>query len=217
MKKFTIILAALFAANMVNAQITLEHTFDYNLRVPHAVIDENGETMGDLMAYYDNETLVCIDALSYDEIARITIPGMKRYDMIAKNIYSTDGLIGFFARETESKGGRGNAYIYNQNGIKLADLGVCYFVSIVKLSSGYKLVVYRNGETLVGKDEYENPLYTYHYSTDIYSLPGNGDASVGVMSPVSPRRSSTRKYLHNDQVLIENADHTYTMQGQEVK
>jgi len=217
MKKFTIIFAALFAANMVSAQITLEHTFNYNLRAPHAVMDENGETIGDVLAYYDNETLVCIDALSCDEIARITIPGMKRYDMIAKNIYSNDGLIGFLARDTEGKGAYGNAYIYNQNGIKLADLGECYFVSMVKLSSGYKLVVYRYEEKLVGKDEYENPIYSAQYSTDIYSLPGTGDSSVDVMSPVSPRRSSTRKYLHNDQVLIENADHTYTLTGQELK
>ena len=80
------------------------------------------------------------------------------------------------------------------------------FLSLVKIGNKYKLFV------PIGNDTSEIP-----YSYDIYSLPGTGDSSVDVMSPVSPRRSSTRKYLHNDQVLIENADRTYTLTGQEVK
>lgn len=212
MKKFTFILAALFAANMVSAQITLEHTFNYNVCTPHESIDNNGYTMGDIFAYTDNGTLICVDALTYNETARITIPNMKSYDLVTKNIYSTDGLIGFIACTGNSKDG-GHGYIYNQNGIQLADLGEYTYVRIIKLSTGYKLVT-------VNYDwhwDEEQQTGISEYTTSIYSLPGNGDASEDVTSPVSPRKSSARKFLHNDQVLIENADHTYTLQGQEVK
>lgn len=212
MKKSIFILVTLFAATFVNAQIVLEHSYNYNLCTPHEIIDENGATMGDIFAYYDeNGTLVCIDALTYDELARITIPGMKRYDMIAKNLYSSDGLIGFIARSEDSKGW-GHAYVYNQNGIQLADLGECTYVQVIKVSSGYKLVVHKT-ETIHPED---GPVYYYNYYTDIYSLPGNGDAGQGVESPSAPRKSA-RKIFQYDQVRIENADRTYTLTGQEIK
>ena len=102
-------------------------------------------------------------------------------------------------------------YIYNQNGIQLADIGEFNYVRIIKLSSGYKLVTskydwYWDEATQTGKSE---------YTTSIYSLPGNGETQ-GVETPSAPRHNA-RKYLRRDQVLIENADHTYTVTGQEVR
>ncbi len=212
MKKFTFMIAALLATTMVDAQITLENTFNYNVYTPHESIDNNGYTMGDIYAYNENGTLICVDALTYNEIARITIPNMKSYDLIAKNIYSTDGLIGFIASTGNNKDG-GHGYVYNQNGLLLADLGEFNYVRIIKLTSGYKLVVsnydwHWDEEQQIGISE---------YTTSIYSLPGTGDVSENVMSPISPLKSSARKYLSKDQVMIENSDHTYTITGQEVK
>lgn len=211
MKKFTFMIAALLATTMVDAQITLENTFNYNVCTPHESIDNNGYTMGDIFAYTDNRTLICVDALTYNEIARITIPNMKSYDLIAKNIYSTDGLIGFIASTGNNKDG-GHGYVYNQNGIQLADLGEYTYVRIIKLSTGYKLVT-------VNYDwhwDEEQQTGISEYTTSIYSLPGNG-ASQDVVSPSAPRKSSARKYINKDQVMIENGDHTYTVTGQELK
>lgn len=198
MKKSIFILAALFAATFANAQITLEHTFNGTLRVPHEIIDINGRTLGDIYAYEDNGTLVCIDPLTYNESARITIPGMKFYDMMAKNIYSTDGLIGFI---TMDKTYAGHAYVYNQNGIMLADLGECFYICLIKISSGYKLVVYRETDSV--------------RTTSVYSLPGNGE-SQDIVSPSSQERSA-RKIARDGQVLVETENSTYTLRGQEVK
>jgi len=212
MKKFTFIFAALFAATFANAQITLERTFNYFVCTPYESIDINGYTMGDIFAYIDNGTLICVDALTYNETARITIPNMKGYDLIAKNIFSTDGLIGFIASTGNSKDG-GHGYIYNQNGIQLADLGEYDYARIIKLSSGYKLVVYNTDWYWDEKTQ----TSTSKYTTSIYSLPGNGDISADAMSPSALRKSSARKYLNKDQVIIENADHNYTISGQEIK
>ena len=197
MKKSIFIIAALLAATFVNAQITLEHTFEGTLRVPHEIIDVNNRTLGDIYAYEDNGTLVCIDPLTYNESARIAIPDMKYYDMMAKNIYSTDGLIGFITSDVS-----GHAYVYNQNGIMLADLGVCFYICLIKISSGYKLVVYREN------DESRR-------TTSIYSLPGNGEAQA-VSTPSSPKRSA-RKIVREGQVLVQTDNNTYTLTGAEVK
>ena len=56
---------------------------------------------------------------------------------------------------------------------------------------------------------------SYGQGARIYSLPGNGEAQ-DVETPSAPRKSA-RKVLKKDQVLVENADKTYTLQGQEVK
>lgn len=199
MKKSIFIIAALLAATFVNAQITLEHTFEGTLRVPHEIIDVNNRTLGDIYAYEDNGTLVCIDPLTYNESARITIPDMKHYDMMAKNIYSTDGLIGFI---TSDRSLGGHAYVYNQNGIMLADLGECEYICLIKISSGYKLVVYRE------KDESRR-------TTSIYSLPGNGETTA-VSTPSSPKRLA-RKIARDGQVLVQTDNNTYTLTGTEVK
>lgn len=53
------------------------------------------------------------------------------------------------------------------------------------------------------------------HSCDIYSLPGSGETQ-DISSNSAPRYSS-RKYLLNDQVLIDSNERTYTVQGLEVK
>ena len=176
MKKCTLLFAVMLAVTFSQAQIALEHSFKFNLRTPYEIIDLNGYTLGNLFAYRDeNGALVCIDAITYDEIARVTISGMNSYDMIAKNIYSTDGLIGFIATDGGNKDG-GHAYVYNQNGIMLADLGGdVEFIKIIQIASAYKLIVYRYGEYKEIVDGQE--IWTSKYQTDVYSLPGNGTST----------------------------------------
>jgi hypothetical protein len=77
-------------------------------------------------------------------------------------------------------------------------------LSLVKIGDTYKLFV------PTGDDTSAVP-----YAYDIYSLPGNGEATD--VSEIPAPRHDARKYLHNDQVLIDSNDKTYTLQGQEVK
>lgn len=50
---------------------------------------------------------------------------------------------------------------------------------------------------------------------DIYSLPGNGEATA--INEVHAPRRNARKYIHDAQVFIENEKNTYNIQGQEIK
>ena len=77
-----------------------------------------------------------------------------------------------------------------------------YTPYIIKVGEQYKLVV-------PGVPEGDS------YVTLVYSLPGKGDSGQDISTPVAPRNS--RKVLKKDQVLVENAEKTYTLQGQEVK
>ena len=46
----------------------------------------------------------------------------------------------------------------------------------------------------------------------------NSESSVICTETKSaPRHNNSRKYLHNDQVLVENANRTYPLTGQELK
>ena len=51
--------------------------------------------------------------------------------------------------------------------------------------------------------------------TNVYSLPGNGEAQE-VSTPSSPKRNA-RKVAREGRVLVETGSNTNTLQGQEVK
>jgi hypothetical protein len=70
----------------------------------------------------------------------------------------------------------------------------------------FKLIVHR----FVG-ESYD----TRKFYTDIYSLPGNG-VPTEIQDVSSPHRNS-RKYIENNQVLIDSNEKTYTITGQQVK
>ncbi len=78
------------------------------------------------------------------------------------------------------------------------------FLSLVKIGDKYKLFV------PTGDDTSDIP-----YAYDIYSLPGSGNATD--VNEVSALRHNVRKYLQNDQVLIDSNERTYNMQGQQIK
>lgn len=51
---------------------------------------------------------------------------------------------------------------------------------------------------------------------ELYSLPGNGEAT-DVDEVSVPQRNIARKYINNDQVLIDSNEKTYNMKGQLVR
>ena len=56
--------------------------------------------------------------------------------------------------------------------------------------------------------------YQTVYKTYIYSLPGQGSASVNESSQVTSRN---KKYLRINQVFIDHEEHTYDAKGAKIK
>jgi len=54
----------------------------------------------------------------------------------------------------------------------------------------------------------------YDYKTYIYALPAKGATKN---HEVSSTKIESRKYLRNDQVLIDSNERTYTLTGQQVR
>ena len=224
MKKFTFILAALFAANMVNAQIYLEKTVsgrmpnwlsmdDYYFdcgKLPIVYGDTLVELYNDDMTLYKTIRFASTPkALNRNPVKRSPSaymggPSSGMY-LFAKNVYTTDGKIAFVRWSNY------HLSIYDEDGQMIFDLENIENSScgIFPIGGKWKLVIQ--------KDEWNMETLSSTYTSYIYSLPGSGNTSEDIMSPISPRKSSARKYLRKDQVLIENTDHTYTVTGQEVK
>ena len=222
MKKFTFIIAALFVANLLNAQIYLEKTVygrmsnwlsmdDYYFdcgKLPIVYGDTLVELYNDDMTLY--KTVHFAPSNASNNSAKRSPSAYKGGPMsgmylFAKNVYTTDGKIAF-VRWSNS-----HLSIYDEDGQMIFDIqdmddSTC---GIFPVNGKWKLVLQ--------KDEWNMETLSSSYTTYIYSLPGNGDTSEGVSTPSAPRKSSARKYLRNDQVLVENADHTYTLTGQEVR
>ena len=237
MRKSIFIIAALFAATFANAQITLEKTLNgqyfihtafcpnydiYNYGYPILPVtpapflyDINGTEGGcsvTLVETKNYSTYKTINLVAKQLIGlndrKYYIEGDERiyaitYDILASNKAAFIVPITYFSE------GAGNYYtaayvIVDEDGTIVKKFAVSDGYKapfLVKLGGEYKLVVYREqGST---------------YTTEIYSLPGNGEIQ-DIETPVAPR-SSARKVLKKDQVLVENADKTYTLQGQEVK
>lgn len=209
MRKSIFILAALFAATVVNAQITLEHTFeggslffytdgsgnsDYKsnrIQAPCFYIWD--ETSSGVTPYscwlelYDPETLDLYKKIVFEKYTLI--------HYITKNIFTTDNKVAFIA----------NDKIMNEDKEVVYDLNLGldpYYLSydLVKFNGNYKLVL--------------RTSYGSNGKTYIYSLPGNGETQ-DISTPISKR--SARKVAREGQVLVETENNTYDLRGQEVK
>lgn len=206
MKKYTFIIAALFAAAFANAQITLEHTFNGALDgVP--MIDQ--DVFGDFYVLRDKTTneINVYDANTYNVVWTFSTPNASA-TLYSKNFFTTDGKFACLIRVydySKTDNTRCHFYIYDENYSVIADLGTAYdaeYVRFVKLSTGYKLMIEK-----VDSD--------FHFSTAIYSLPGNGEDIIN--TPSSPKRSAARKIARDGQVLVETPTNMYDLRGQEVK
>ena len=219
MKKSIFILAALIAATMLNAQITLEHTFDGTIysKTPMGIDYYDGINTPYLYTYdvypnlsgqlkiYDKETYELYKTYSY------TLPQVEHPHasivLFSCNIFTTDGKAAFIMTYgSELSSGQSNCKIIDEDGNIIFDFNNQYIrgdANFFKVGNTYKLLVREN--------TYNNPNpHTY-----VYSVPGTGEPTS--FSEISVPRSNGRKYILHDQVLIESNDKTYTVQGQKVK
>ncbi|MBQ9603389.1 MAG: hypothetical protein IJR42_06260 [Paludibacteraceae bacterium] len=208
MRKSIFVIAALFAATFANAQITLLHTFESNVSVtvnPYASIygynieapyfyesDQDSNNDGLILNLYEKD-----DFSLYKSVHITNIGDCGLAELVSRNIFTTDNKVCFTVTT-----GDGKLCIYNEDGQLVETLlegGYGYNSYIVSVNEKYLLIVSKS----------------YGQGSYIYSLPGDGESGQDISTPVAPHNS--RKVLKKDQVLVENADKTYTLQGQEVK
>ena len=221
MKKSIFILAALFATTFANAQITLEHTFDNEINLGWGInstlasaIGADNYIVGNYIFEEQNSNILIYDASDCTLLQTITKQDEETYAFISKGIFTTDNKWSFIVFKRANTAERLDipyepctyyygAQIKTEDGNVLATLTtkvICEnTIKLIKVGDNYKLVV-----------KNDNGKYDY------YSLPGNGETQ-DIETPSAPRHNNSRKYLHNDQVLVENADRIYTLTGQEVK
>lgn len=204
MRKSIFILSVLFAT-FANAQITLEHTFDGRIDDLPFSDGEYIYTLGDIFVQYSNGNKYVIDAHTYNATIVPDVIANQGLWLTAKGYLTTDSRICFIVSNGDKTTNETHQIsIYDENGTKIQDLGSCNeeWLKIFQLRNGeYKLSFCRK----IGDN----------YQTEIYSFPGNGE-SVGISNVSAPRRGA-RKYLRNEQVLIDSNNKTFTIQGQEVK
>ena len=206
MKKSIFILAALFAATFANAQITLEGTITTLENCTTLVGDEQYFDIGYIPVHESDSVfkLYNTDGTLYKQANLPIHKGAEWHSgslkLECKNFFTNDDKI-CVVQVSE-----GYVAVYNEDGQLVKDFGYMSsypYLGIQKINGVYKFFI----ETYA----FDSLLYTLR----VYSLPGNGEFQ-DVVSPSAPRKSA-RKILHNDQVIIENADHTYTLTGQELK
>jgi len=206
MRRSIFILMTLLAATFANAQITLEHTFDGWIDDLPFSAKNYIYTLGDIFVQRLNGNVYVTDAHTYNATIVPSVIANQGLWLTAKGYLTTDNRICFIV-SNGSKTTPNETHqisIYDENGTMIQDLGSCNDESLklFQLKNGeYKLCFYRK----IGEN----------YQTEIYSLPGNGTPTNAV-NPIAPRHNA-RKYLRNEQVLIESEERTYTIQGQEVK
>lgn len=213
MKKFTFFLAVLFSATFANAQITLEHTFNGWYSVSS---DAYADQYNFIEAPYfyeirlrtDTEKKVVVNLYDTEDFSLYkSIPISTTFDggaivtSVSKNIFTQDNKVCFCLYEDDYENAN-ETLVYNEDGIQIASLygtNPC----IVKIKGKYRLI----NRTPTGSG----------HITYIYSLPGNGEPSTDIVTPITPKRSSARKIARDGQVLVETETSTYTMRGQEIK
>lgn len=217
MKKFTFILAALFAVTFIDAQITLDHTFDEIIyaKTPYFGDVYNGIDAPYLYSFdenqlkmYDKETYELYKTYVYS-IPTVAYP-MINIVYLTHNIFTTDEKASFIFCFTEEDATSQNYFrIIDEDGKVVFDFNNPYLdengFSLIKVGDEYKL--------LARESDYHNPNPVRTY---IYSLPGNGETSTNIISPSSPKRSA-RKITRNGQILVETESNIYTLQGAEVR
>ena len=212
MKKSIFILAAMFAATFANAQITLLHTFESWATIS---VNPYADMYGyDIVAPYFYEMSIPKEANGvvtlyntgdfsvYKAIQTPHVGSNLTCYLVSRNILTTDNKV-CFAISNEGDGSN-NIYIYNEDAQLIATIKG-QTPSLVMVEDRYYLITH--GYTYAEEGD--------KYYTCIYSVPGNGESGEDVSAPIVPRNS--RKVIKKDQVVVENADKTYTLQGQEVK
>ena len=214
MKKSIFILAALFAATFANAQIIRVgeiagrlKMFTNNMTVGNILYSEIDQGSQVLIKLYN------LSGAYIQEYKTITLnkqTASNSYDIghLSRNYFTTDGKICFLYHEYS-----GTYYldrvvekcqVIDEDGNVVYDIPekpFCDETQVYNINGAYYLVI---------------PDISVTERSYIYSLPGNGESGQGVESPSAPRKAA-RKVLKKDQVLVENADKTYTLNGQEVK
>lgn len=213
MRKSIFIIAALFAATFANAQITKVGEVAGRLQVY-----TNSMTVGNVLysrinqgtqisiklynlsgAYIQEYKTININKLAADNECQI--------EHLSKNYFTTDGKICFLYHEYS---GMYPDFVVKKCQIIDEDGNVVYDIADKPFYEGSAVYNIGNIYYLV----LEGLLSTDN--SYIYALPGNGETSEDVATPSAPRHNA-RKYLHNDHILIENANHIYNLTGQEVK
>ncbi len=213
MKKSIFILAALFAATLANSQITKVGEVAGRLQVY-----TNSMTVGNVLysrinqgtqisiklynlsgAYIQEYKTININKLAADNECQI--------EHLSKNYFTTDGKVCFLYHEYS---GMYPDFVVKKCQIIDEDGNVVYDIAdkpfyegsaVYNIGNIYYLVL---GGLLSADNSY------------IYALPGNGEINEDVATPSAPRNNA-RKYLYNDQVLIDNNEKTFTVTGQEVR
>ena len=207
MKKSIFILAALFAAMFVNAQITLEHTFEGGSLRGHTdgggLADQTNRIQAPYFYIWDETSsgvtpyscwLELYDPETLDLYKKIVFEKYTLIHYITKNIFTTDDKVAFIANDKILNEDKEVVYDFN--------LGDPYYLR-------YDLVKFNGNYKLVARTSYGSNGKTY-----IYSLPGNGEAQA--ISNPSPKRNA-RKVARDGQVLVQTDNNTYTLTGAEVK
>lgn len=157
------------------------------------------------------------------------------YNFLSKGIFSTDdkwaciayvgtkeeyvcGECGAWSGSTITKWTITEIQVINEDGAVLAKIPY-YMVHDDMYVSAWgtkpKLVKTGNSFKLFVPKTSESNDYTNEY--DVYSLPGDASSQDLISILPSSNNISARKYLHNDKVLIDSNERTYTLTGQEVR
>ncbi len=207
MRKSIFVLAALFAATVANAQIILLNTFENWVSVsanPYGDVYDSSIQSPYFYEWNIPDGVVKLyntDDFSLYKAIATPVTGERVYCyFVSRNIFSTDNKVCFAIYDESADSNE--IYIYNEDAQLIATIKgktPC----LAKAKGHYYLFTHYDG---VGKR-----------LTNVYSLPGNGDSGEDIVAPSAPLKSAARKYLKNDQVLIDSNDKTYTIQGQEVR
>lgn len=215
MKKILTFVAVTLLTTSAFAQITLVHSFDGQVQ-PLAGGAFLGETSFLGITNTNNNTITLYDSnFSLYKTVNISVPeGYVFSGSAAYYDIFTNKKVGFYIAFRNTSNAGTNDYqksmIIDEDGNLLLDLGN-------SLSSSILLFHMNNAwYMLYWKSEW-NDTHTAAVinQTLVYSLPGDGESAD--VSEVSTPRHNVRKYLHNDQVLIDSNNRIYNLQGQEVK
>ena len=220
MKKSIFILAALLAATFANAQISLEHQFNGDIRFGTGIqlIDHcfaySGTTrvFGAYFCDVQDNFVTIYDAFDYSVVKTINVPANSFVGLISKGIFTTDGKWAYvlYQQTTEPTGLAWSPYYYSMKVVDEDGNALTNNIQKTTLEGGSSYLLKVNNSYILAVEN--NSENTY----DIYSLPGNGDSSTDIVSPSSPKHSA-RKIARDGQVLVETENNTYTLQGVEAK
>lgn len=219
MKKYFFIIVGLLMGMASNAQITLLHSITDGGCIPNfqnlIAYDNVGYyviTDDDVYIEYKGvnaDTVILYDAATWQVVETLIAPNNLSIYIVAKDVFTTDNSYAFvcYNGEVIDNDYRYHGYIYNATGNMLADLGELYRFQahMLKFSFGYQLMIM--GRT--GSD------FDSQGVIKIYSLPGQGNASNVYQIPQAAPRS--RKFMRDQQVLIERDDNIYTTEGRLIK